>query len=101
MALGHDRYSSRNQGFAGRGRRSGIRQCAARRAADAHGFRPARLGPACPPKGDKPHRYIFTLHALKVDKLEVPQDATAALVGFMIHANELGKAALTAKYGRK
>jgi Raf kinase inhibitor-like YbhB/YbcL family protein len=58
-------------------------------------------GGPCPPQGDKPHRYIFTVHALKVDKLDVPQDATAALVGFMIHANELGKASLTAKYGRK
>ncbi|HTZ00462.1 MAG TPA: YbhB/YbcL family Raf kinase inhibitor-like protein [Rhodocyclaceae bacterium] len=58
-------------------------------------------GGPCPPKGDKPHRYIFTLHALKVPKLEVPADATAALVGFMIHANELAKADFTAKYGRK
>lgn len=58
-------------------------------------------GGPCPPKGDKPHRYVFTLHALKVPKLEVPADATAALVGFMIHANELDKAGFTAKYGRK
>jgi len=58
-------------------------------------------GGPCPPQGDKPHRYIFTVHALKVDKLDVPPDATAALVGFMIHANELGKAGFTAKYGRK
>jgi Raf kinase inhibitor-like YbhB/YbcL family protein len=58
-------------------------------------------GGPCPPKGDKPHRYIFILHALKVDKLDVPEDATAALVGFMIHANELGRAGFTANYGRK
>jgi hypothetical protein len=64
-------------------------------------FGAAGWGGPCPPKGDKPHRYIFTLHALKVPKLEVPADATAALVGFMIHANELGKAGFTAKYGRK
>ncbi len=57
-------------------------------------------GGPCPPKGDKPHRYIFTLHALKVDKLEVAPDASAALVGFQIHANEIGKASFTAKYGR-
>ena len=59
------------------------------------------FGGACPPKGDKPHRYIFTVHALKAEKLEVPPDATAALVGFMINANRLGKASFTAKYGRK
>jgi Raf kinase inhibitor-like YbhB/YbcL family protein len=59
------------------------------------------FGGACPPPGDKPHRYIFTVYALKTDKIEVPADASAALVGFMIHANQLGKASFTAKYGRK
>jgi Raf kinase inhibitor-like YbhB/YbcL family protein len=58
------------------------------------------FGGACPPKGDKPHRYIFTVYALKTDKLDVPADATAALVGFMINANKLGSATFTAKYGR-
>ena len=57
-------------------------------------------GGPCPPVGDRPHRYIFTLHALKTDKLEVPAEATAALVGFMIHANEIGKTGFTARYGR-
>lgn len=58
------------------------------------------FGGACPPKGDKPHRYIFTVHALKVDKLDLPENPTAALVGFMLNANRLGKASITAKYGR-
>ena len=58
------------------------------------------FGGACPPKGDKPHRYIFTVYALKTDKLDIPPDGTAALVGFMIHANQLGKATFSAKYGR-
>jgi Raf kinase inhibitor-like YbhB/YbcL family protein len=57
-------------------------------------------GGACPPKGDKPHRYIFTVHALKTDKLDLSPDATAALVGFMVHANSLGKASFTARYRR-
>ena len=58
-------------------------------------------GGPCPPQGDKPHRYIFTVHALKVDKLDADENAPAAMIGFMIHANSLGKAMLTAKYGRK
>ena len=58
------------------------------------------FGGACPPKGDKPHRYIFTVYALKIEKIDVPTDSTAALIGFMIHANSLGKASFTAKYGR-
>jgi Raf kinase inhibitor-like YbhB/YbcL family protein len=57
-------------------------------------------GGACPPPGDKPHRYIFTVYAEKVDKLDVPEGATAAYVGFMTHMNSLGSATFTAKYGR-
>jgi hypothetical protein len=58
------------------------------------------FGGACPPPGDKPHRYIFTVHALKTEKIDVPADATAALIGYMINANRLAKASFTATYGR-
>ena len=58
------------------------------------------FGGACPPQGDTPHRYIFTVYALKADKIDVPADASAALIGFMIHANTIEKAQFTAKYGR-
>jgi Raf kinase inhibitor-like YbhB/YbcL family protein len=57
-------------------------------------------GGPCPPPG-KPHRYVFTVFALKVEKLEVPADASPALVGFMTRANALESATLTARYGRK
>ncbi|GLC24741.1 kinase inhibitor [Roseisolibacter agri] len=57
-------------------------------------------GGPCPPPGDKPHRYIFTVHALKVAKLDVPATATAAMIGFNINANRLASATLTARYGR-
>lgn len=60
----------------------------------------AGFGGPCPPEGDPPHRYIFTVHALKVEHLDVPDDATAAVAGFMVNANSLGKASFTAKYGR-
>ena len=59
------------------------------------------FGGACPPPGDKPHRYIFTVFALKTDKLDLPPDASAALVGFMVNANKLGQASFTARYGRR
>ena len=39
----------------------------------AHGpndFSRKEFGGPCPPKGDKPHRYIFTVHALKVDEIK-------------------------------
>ena len=63
-------------------------------------FGVAGWGGTCPPQGDKPHRYVFTVYALKTDKLEIPADATAALAGFMVNGNTLGKATFTAKYGR-
>ena len=56
-------------------------------------------GGPCPPPG-KPHRYNFTLYALKVDKLDLPKDAKASLAGFMVNANAIAKATLTGKYGR-
>jgi Raf kinase inhibitor-like YbhB/YbcL family protein len=58
------------------------------------------FGGACPPQGDKAHRYVFTVHALKVEKIDVPEEASAAMVGFMVHANSAGNASFTAKYGR-
>ncbi len=59
-------------------------------------------GGPCPPLGDKPHHYTFTVFALDEDKLEYAKDdnASAALVGFETHFHTLGKASLTATYGR-
>jgi Raf kinase inhibitor-like YbhB/YbcL family protein len=57
-------------------------------------------GGPCPPQGDKPHRYIFTVYALKVDQLPLKKEASGAMVGFYLNQNALAKASLTAKYGR-
>ena len=62
--------------------------------------KPGYGGP-CPPLGDKPHRYVFTIYALKVDKLPLDANAPAAMVGYYLHQNMLGKATLMARYGRK
>ena len=56
-------------------------------------------GGPCPPPG-KPHHYHFRVFALKVPKLEVPTDATAALIGFNVQANKLAEADLVGLYGR-
>ena len=61
--------------------------------------KPGYGGP-CPPAGDKPHRYQFTVYALKTDKLPLDENAPAAMVGFSLHQNLLGKAVLKASYGR-
>lgn len=57
-------------------------------------------GGPCPPQGDKPHRYIFTVYALKVDQLPLKKEASGAMVGFYLNQNAIGKASLTATYGR-
>ncbi len=59
---------------------------------------PGYMGP-CPPDGQI-HDYVFTLTALKVDKLPVDANATPALVGFMAKANSLGEARFRVTQGR-
>ncbi len=57
------------------------------------------FGGAAPPKGDKPHRYIFTVFAVDTDKLEVTPDNSGAIFGFNLHFHTLAKASITATYG--
>lgn len=61
-------------------------------------FGAARYGGAAPPPGSA-HRYVFTVHALDVPRLEVPDDASAAMVGFFVHQHALSSATLTVNYG--
>lgn len=56
-------------------------------------------GGPCPPPGP-PHRYFFRLHALKVPKLDIPVEASAALVGFNVNANTIAVAEIMATYAR-
>jgi Raf kinase inhibitor-like YbhB/YbcL family protein len=56
-------------------------------------------GGPCPPPG-KPHHYYLRLYALKVAKLDVPPDATAAFIGFMVRKNSQATAELMGLYGR-
>ena len=61
--------------------------------------KPGYGGP-CPPQGDHPHRYIFTLHAVSMDALPVTAETSAAVVGFYLNFNTLAKAALMGLYKR-
>ncbi len=62
--------------------------------------KPGYVGP-CPPPGSPKHHYNFMLYPLKVDKLDVPQGATASYVGFSAGMNAIGKPAkLTGLYAR-
>lgn len=59
----------------------------------------AAFGGACPPEGHGVHRYQFTLHALS-KKLDLPSDASGALVGYMVKANSIASTTLEALYKR-
>ena len=59
----------------------------------------AGFGGACPPPGEV-HRYQFTIYALGVAQLELPENPSNALAGFMIRANALDSAKITAVYTR-
>ncbi|MYU33780.1 YbhB/YbcL family Raf kinase inhibitor-like protein [Streptomyces sp. SID8358] len=58
--------------------------------------RAARFIGAAPPAGHGPHRYFTVVHALDVDAIGVPADATPAALGFTIAGHVLGRAVLTA-----
>lgn len=58
------------------------------------------FGGACPPVGDKAHRYIFTVYALDVETLGLDKNANAALVGFYLNSHSLAKASIISYYGR-
>lgn len=57
------------------------------------------FGGACPPQKHGVHHYRFTVHALS-KKLELPENASGALTGYMVNANSLGSATIEALYKR-
>lgn len=58
------------------------------------------FGGACPPEGDPPHRYVFTVFAMPIAELPLDGGASGALVGFFAQNQSLARATLTATYGR-
>lgn len=58
--------------------------------------RAARFLGAAPPAGHGPHRYFVVVHALDVESIGVPADATPAVLGFTMSGHILGRAVLTA-----
>jgi phosphatidylethanolamine-binding protein (PEBP) family uncharacterized protein len=60
----------------------------------------ARFIGAAPPEGHGKHRYIFAVHALDTDKIEIDKAATPAFLMFNLLSHTLGRALLTAWYER-
>lgn len=61
-----------------------------------HGY-----GGPFPPKGDKAHRYIFTVYALDVRSLDLNKDASPAMVGFNLNFHTIARASLISYFERK
>ncbi len=57
-------------------------------------------GGPCPPPGDKPHRYIFALHALNIDSLGLGPGASAGEVLEKAKQHVIGYAVLVGLYSR-
>lgn len=57
-------------------------------------------GGACPPPGAPPHRYRFTVYALDVERLDLPEGASAALASYLMRRHALASARIEVRYGR-
>jgi hypothetical protein len=55
---------------------------------------------AAPPEGDPEHRYVFAVHALDVDHLDLDESATPAIVGFNLRFHTIARALLIPVFGR-
>lgn len=58
-----------------------------------------KYGGPCPPK-NRSHRYIFTVYALSVEKLDINENNSPAYVGFLINQNLIAKSNFEAIYKR-
>ncbi len=55
---------------------------------------------AGPPPGDRPHRYIFAVHALDVDSLGVSAEDSPTKVAFLTLFHTLARGTVTATFAR-
>ena len=53
---------------------------------------------AAPPAGHGAHRYIIAVHAVGVEKLDLPAEATPAYLGFNLFGNAIARALIHGTY---
>ena len=54
---------------------------------------------AAPPPGDVAHRYVHTVHALDVERLDLDADASAAFAGFNLRFHTIARAPMVPVFG--
>jgi Raf kinase inhibitor-like YbhB/YbcL family protein len=57
------------------------------------------FGGAAPPAGDPPHRYVFAVHALDVESLDVNDEISPAVAGFNLRFHTIARAVMIPVYG--
>ncbi len=57
------------------------------------------FGGAAPPAGDEPHRYVFAVHALDVESLDVNDEISPAVAGFNLRFHTIARGLLVPVYG--
>ena len=57
------------------------------------------FGGAAPPAGDPPHRYVFAVHALDVQSLDVNDEISPAVAGFNLRFHTIARAVMIPVYG--
>ena len=63
-------------------------------------FGKAGFGGACPPEGDKAHRYVFTIYALGIAKLDFDEKTPPAKVGSFLESKAIAKASIISYFKR-
>ena len=63
-------------------------------------LRPPRVPRRVPPEGHGDHRYVFAVHALDLENLEVTPEVAPAIVGFNLTFHTLARAVMVPIYGR-
>ncbi|NLG47046.1 YbhB/YbcL family Raf kinase inhibitor-like protein [Gordonia sp. (in: high G+C Gram-positive bacteria)] len=53
---------------------------------------------AGPPPGHGPHRYLFAVHAVDVESLDLPAAATPGFLGFNLYSRAIARGVLTGVY---
>ncbi|WP_293772021.1 YbhB/YbcL family Raf kinase inhibitor-like protein [uncultured Corynebacterium sp.] len=54
-----------------------------------------------PPAGHAPHRYLFAVHAVDVETLDIDPESTPTVLGFNLHFHTLGRAVYWGWYEEK